>query len=91
MRAIVIIGREAATVSAASSIKGIVNGSVTLVYPQIPPTRIQSKDVMKTAISRHLVERNDYFHDNPKRAGKHLWEIGFFRDIDSLDSGSYRQ
>jgi hypothetical protein len=38
-----------------------------------------------------LLERNDYFHDNPKRAGNTLWEIDFFRDIDSLDSGNHRQ
>jgi len=51
----------------------------------------QSKDEMKTAISRHFVERNDYFHDNPKRAGNKIWEIDFFRDIDSIDSGNYRE
>ncbi len=32
----------------------------------------QSEDEMKTAISRHFVERNDYFRDNPKRAGDKL-------------------
>jgi hypothetical protein len=37
------------------------------------------------------LERNDYFHDNPKRAGKKIWQIDFFRDIDALGSGNYRQ
>ena len=43
---------------------------------------------------RHLktfVERKDYLHDNPKRAGKTLWQIDFFRDVDALGSGNYRQ
>lgn len=51
----------------------------------------QSKDEMKTAISRHFAERNDYFRDNPKRAGKKIWKIDFFRDMESLSSGTYRQ
>jgi hypothetical protein len=50
-----------------------------------------SKDAMKTAISRHFVERNGYFRNNPKRAGKKIWEIDFFRDLESLNSGNYRE
>jgi hypothetical protein len=46
---------------------------------------------MKTAISRHFVERNGYFRDNPKRAGNKIWEIDFFQDMDSLNSGNYRE
>jgi len=51
----------------------------------------QSEDEMKTAISRHFVERNGYFRDNPKRAGKKIWEIDFFQDLESLNSGNYRE
>jgi transposase len=50
----------------------------------------QSEDEMKTAISRHFVERNGYFRDNPKRAGKKIWEIDFFQDMENLNSGNYR-
>lgn len=51
----------------------------------------QSDDEMKTAISQHFVERNVYFQENPKRAGKKIWEIDFFRDMDILRSGNYRE
>jgi hypothetical protein len=46
---------------------------------------------MKTVISRHFVERNSYFRDNPKRAGKKIWEIDFFQDMENLNSGNYRE
>jgi transposase len=51
----------------------------------------QSDDEMKTAISRHFVERNVFFQENPKRAGKKIWEIDFFRDMEILRSGNYRE
>jgi hypothetical protein len=51
----------------------------------------QSEDEMKTAISRHFVERNGFFRDNPKRAGNKIWEIDFFQDKESLNSGNYRE
>ena len=51
----------------------------------------QSEDEMKAAISRHFVERNGYFRDNPKRAGNKIWEIDFFQDMESLNSGNYRE
>ena len=49
----------------------------------------QNVHEMKTAISRHFRERNAYFKDNPRRAGK----VGtdFFRDPRSLKSGNYRE
>ncbi len=46
---------------------------------------------MKTAISRHFQDRNLFFTDNPKRAGKRIWEIDFFDNHDNLRSGMYRQ
>jgi len=51
----------------------------------------QSGGEMKTAISRHFLERNDYFRDNPKRAGKKIWEIDFFQDMENLNAGNYRE
>jgi hypothetical protein len=51
----------------------------------------QNAHEMKTAISRHFRERNAYFADNPRRAGKKLWETEFFRDPQNLTSGNYRE
>ncbi len=51
----------------------------------------QSETEMKTAISQHFRERNDHFRENPKRVGKKIWEIDFFRDTDALKSGDYRE
>ena len=46
---------------------------------------------MKQAISRHLVERNEHFRDNPRRAGKKIWELDFFEDFDALRAGNYKE
>ncbi len=51
----------------------------------------KSDDEMKTVISRHFVERNVYFQENPKRVGKKIWEIDFFRDMEVIRSGNYRE
>lgn len=51
----------------------------------------RSTEEMKRAISRHFSERNAYFKENPKRAGKKIWEIDFFADIDNLTAGNYRE
>jgi transposase len=51
----------------------------------------QSSDEMKSAISRHFVDRNAYFKENPRRAGKKIWEIDFFNDYEHLRSGNYRE
>jgi len=51
----------------------------------------QSAHEMKSAISQHLRERNAYFKDNPRRAGKKIWQIDFFCDHKSLSSGNYRK
>jgi hypothetical protein len=50
-----------------------------------------SVDEMKSAISTHFAERNTFFLDNPKRAGKKIWEIDFFQDHDFIKSGNYRE
>jgi len=46
---------------------------------------------MKTAISKHFVDRNEFFEGNPRRAGKKIWEIDFFNDFKNLRSGDYRE
>ena len=49
----------------------------------------QSEEEMKSAISGHFVERNAYFKENPKRAGKKIWEIDFFLDYNNMKFGDY--
>jgi transposase len=51
----------------------------------------QSVNEMKAAISTHFSERNQFFTNNPKRAGNKIWEIDFFQDHDRIWSGNYRQ
>ncbi|MBC8875724.1 MAG: IS630 family transposase [Planctomycetes bacterium] len=46
---------------------------------------------MKSAISAHFVERNEYFKHNPRRAGKKIWEIDFFNDFKNILGGDYRE
>lgn len=46
---------------------------------------------MKSAISTHFNERNEFFNKNPRRAGKKIWELDFFQDIENLKSGDYRE
>jgi transposase len=46
---------------------------------------------MKQAISRHFTERNEHFRDNPKRVGKRIWELDFFKDFDALRAGTYKE
>lgn len=50
-----------------------------------------TEDEMKTAISRHFMERNAYFAENPKRVGKKIWEVDFFQDTNNMRSGNYRE
>jgi hypothetical protein len=49
----------------------------------------QSEEEMKSAISGHFLERNVYFKENPKRAGKKIWEIDFFLDYNNMKFGDY--
>jgi transposase len=51
----------------------------------------QSEAEMKFAISGHFVDRNAYFKENPKRAGKKIWEIDFFLDYNNMKFGNYRE
>lgn len=50
----------------------------------------RSPEEMKLAISTHFKERNDYFINNPKRAGKKIWEVDFFLNYNNIKSGDYR-
>lgn len=51
----------------------------------------QSETEMKTAISHHFRDRNEFFKENPKRAGNKIWEIDFFQDHNNIKSGTYRE
>jgi hypothetical protein len=51
----------------------------------------QSPEEMKEAISRHFRERNAFFVENPRRAGKKIWEIDFFKDVENIRAGNYRE
>jgi hypothetical protein len=51
----------------------------------------RSEEEMKTAISTHFRERNEFYKHNPKRAGKKIWEIDFFQDHNHIRSGNYRE
>jgi len=51
----------------------------------------ESERQMKTAISEHFAERNAFFKENPKRAGKKIWDVDFFQDTSNLRSGDYRE
>ena len=46
---------------------------------------------MKKAISLHFSDRNAHFKENPRRAGRKIWEIDFFDCADNLRSGNYRE
>lgn len=48
-----------------------------------------SEERMKVAISLHFDERNKHFKKNPRRVGKKIWELDFFRDYRNLESGNY--
>jgi transposase len=50
-----------------------------------------SEAEMKTAISAHFRNRNEFFSLNPKRAGKKIWDVDFFQDYDHIRSGNYRE
>lgn len=46
---------------------------------------------LKSAVSSHFVERNAFFKENPRRAGRKIWDVDFFSDTDNLRSGNYRE
>lgn len=69
-------------------IEGVLSGMTRAV---VNNSNYPSSSEMKRAISRHFRERNEFFTQNPKRAGKKIWELDFFEDIENLKSGNYRE
>src|SRR5262249_12870856 len=51
----------------------------------------ESIEEMKMAISTHFCDRNNFFRNNPRRAGDKIWQIDFFQDYDHIKSGNYRE
>ena len=54
-------------------------------------SKYASECEMKTAISAHFAERNGFFKQDPRRAGKKIWEADFFDDFKNILSGDYRE
>lgn len=69
-------------------VEGVLSGMTRAV---VDNSDYPSTDEMKRAISRHFVERNEHFQNNPRRAGKKIWELDFFRDVDTIRAGDYRE
>jgi transposase len=63
----------------------------TLKQAVIFNSNYQSEFEMKWFISKHFQERNGYFRNNPRRAGKKIWDIDFFSDFKNIKSGNYRK
>ncbi len=49
-----------------------------------------SENEMKTAIYNHLLNRNEYFKINPKRAGSKIWDNEIY-DIEEIESGIFKR
>jgi hypothetical protein len=71
-----------------NAVEGVLSGMTKAV---VDNSDYPSTAEMKFAISRHFVERNEYFHNNPRRAGKKIWELDFFRDPATIRAGDYRE
>jgi hypothetical protein len=69
-------------------VEGVLSGVTRAVMdnPDYP-----SSIEINRAISRNLVERNEHFQNNPKRAGKKISELNFFHDVETFRAGDYRQ
>ncbi len=50
----------------------------------------QSDKEMQDAIARHFEERNQYYRDNPKRAGDKIWDRERF-DLEKLAGGLFKK
>ena len=62
-------------------IEGILSGMTRAV---IDNSDYSSPDDMRAAISRHFAERNKHFRENPRRAGKAIWDVDFFHGLDAF-------
>jgi len=65
-------------------IEGVLSGMTRAV---INNSDYSSAEDMKVAISAHFTERNQRFRDNPRRAGKAIWETEFFHGLDAFRNG----
>lgn len=69
-------------------VEGVLSGMTRAVVDNSDyPSAVE----MKQAISRHLAERNEHFQNNPKRAGKKIWDLDFFHDVEAFRAGDYRE
>lgn len=62
-------------------IEGVLSGMTRAV---INNSDYSSDDDMSVAISRHFADRNKHFMENPRRAGKAIWEVDFFHGLDAF-------
>jgi transposase len=69
-------------------IEGILSGMTRAV---INNSDYSSPDDMRAAISKHFTERNKHFKDNPRRAGKAIWEVDFFHGLDAFRSEDWQK
>jgi transposase len=69
-------------------IEGVLSGMTRAV---VDNSDYSSTTEMKQAISRHFVERNEHFQNNPRRVGKKIWDLDFFHDVETLRAGDYRE
>ena len=69
-------------------IEGVLSGMTRAV---IDNSDYSSPDDMKFAISRHFTDRNSHFKDNPRRAGKAIWDVDLFHGFDAFSAGDLRE
>jgi len=75
-------------------------GSIRIASPRLNVRAIihnsdyKSVDEAKTAIDRYFTERNTYFREHPRRAGKKLWgkerEPAVFSEASNCKDPRYR-
>ena len=62
-------------------VEGVLSGMNRAV---INNSDYSSSDDMKLAISKHFTDRNRHFTDNPRRAGKAIWDADLFHGFDAF-------
>ena len=65
-------------------VEGVLSGMTRAV---INNSDYSSSDDMKLAISKHFTDRNRHFKDNPRRAGKAIWDADLFHGFDAFRAG----
>ena len=69
-------------------IEGVLSGMTRAV---VNNSDYSSPDDMKFAISRHFTDRNRHFKDNPRRAGKAIWDVDLLHGFDAFSAGDLRE